>query len=577
MSAHTSATKARKFKVDRDVADWHGRYVPYDLVKEFLVALVVVAVLVAVLAVLFGSPDDKPVTIKSWSTNSPVDFAQTAATELDGTSGTAGYGPPYNLNGTAQSIGPFSPEKWLGVHHPIDTAQDYVLGPLATLPDNPQVQAALHEYTSASSTQQATWTAAYEKAVANATFTNGKLVVPAGDYGPVATLIASETAMARSGALDGALLSSRQFYGTDYTKPLLFIADGQYLANLADNQHLSGDQWGMMNETGSYPGQAWLWLYTLWYQVPPMNSSSNGDLQVFSIMIILTVLLALVPFIPGLRSIPRWTRRLPADLAAALPTRSNTRAATRRAAHHSGARENPRCRFRSRTAGRTPQSPGRHLRPGSAAHRRTGRHLLSPPGACSRHGHAHLVGVAHLGDSIPQPSRPGGSPVPTPTRGVKKAAVALVLGGLAVMASACSSNSSSSTTTTAASTTTTAPPIPTTVIPTQPANTAIAATVPSAVRSAGTPDGGHGRHLPAERIHRPGRQHHRRHGRRPDQRHHPDAGPQGQAGQRHLRHHHPRHRLRKVRHGRLVVHRYQGPPEPGRTSSTTSAPASRST
>jgi hypothetical protein len=114
--------------------------------------------------------------------------------------------------------------------------------------------------------------------------------------------------MARSGALDGALLSSRQFYGTDYTKPLLFIADGQYLANLADNQHLSGDQWGMMNETGSYPGQAWLWLYTLWYQVPPMNSSSNGDIQVFAIMIVLTALLALLPFIPGLRSIPRWTR-----------------------------------------------------------------------------------------------------------------------------------------------------------------------------------------------------------------------------------------------------------------------------
>ena len=35
--------------------------------------------------------------------------------------------------------------------------------------------------------------------------------------------------MARSGALDGALLSSRQFYGTDYTKPLLFIADGALL------------------------------------------------------------------------------------------------------------------------------------------------------------------------------------------------------------------------------------------------------------------------------------------------------------------------------------------------------------
>jgi hypothetical protein len=307
MSADTHK-KPRKFVQDRDAVAWKGRYEPYDLAKEFLVALIVVIILVTGLAVLFGSPDDKPVTVRSWSTADAVDFAQTAATELDGTSGTATYGPPYNLNGTAQSIGPISPGKWLGVHHPIDTAQDFVLGPLSTLPDNPQVQAALSEYQSATATQQQAWTAAYEKAVANATFTNGKLVVPKGDYGPVATLIAEETSMARSGALDGALLASRQFYGTDYTKPLLFIADGQYLANLADNQHLSGDQWGMMNETGQWPGQAWLWLYTLWYQVPPANTSANGDIQVFAIMIGLTILLALVPFIPGLRSIPRWTR-----------------------------------------------------------------------------------------------------------------------------------------------------------------------------------------------------------------------------------------------------------------------------
>ena len=39
-----------------------------------------------------------------------------------------------------------------------------------------------------------------------------------------------------------------------------------------------------------------------------MNTSDNGDLQVFAIMIVLTILLALLPFIPGLRSIPRWTR-----------------------------------------------------------------------------------------------------------------------------------------------------------------------------------------------------------------------------------------------------------------------------
>ena len=75
------------------------------------------------------------------------------------------------------------------------------------------------------------------------------------------------------GGLDGTLLSEGQFYNTDYTKPLLFLADGTYLANRADAQHLSGDQWGMMNETGNYPGQAWLWLYTMWYQVPPMSTS----------------------------------------------------------------------------------------------------------------------------------------------------------------------------------------------------------------------------------------------------------------------------------------------------------------
>jgi hypothetical protein len=80
------------------------------------------------------------------------------------------------------------------------------------------------------------------------------------------------------------------------------------MANLAQKQHLTGDQWGMMNETGNYPGQAWLWLYTFWYQVSPMNSSGNGDILVWGIMMVLSAGLLLMPFIPGLRSIPRKTR-----------------------------------------------------------------------------------------------------------------------------------------------------------------------------------------------------------------------------------------------------------------------------
>ena len=75
-----------------------------------------------------------------------------------------------------------------------------------------------------------------------------------------------------------------------------------------------------------------------------------------------------------------------------------------------------------------------------------------------------------------------------PTRGMKnKALMAMAIGTVAMVAAACSSNSSSSTTTTKApaTTTTTTPPIPSTVIPTQPANSAIAATVPASIHSTG--------------------------------------------------------------------------------------------
>ncbi len=301
--------RRRRFNPDRDVREWTGDYVPYDILKEAFLALVAVGVLVVVLAVVLSSPDEHAVTLKSWSTADPVDFAQTAITQLDGTSPVATYGPPYNATaGAAQHVGFFEPAQWLGVHQPIDTAKDFVIDPLRTLPDNPRVQDAVTQYQSASPTQQLAWTAAYEKAVAKATASGSALQVPTGDYGPVGTLIGGLTSMAQSGALDGTLLSQGQFYNTNYTKPLLFIASGSYLNDLAGQQHLQGTQWGMMNETGNYPGQAWLWLYTMWYQVAPMNTSTNADLEVWVIMMVLTLGLIFLPFIPVLRSVPRWTR-----------------------------------------------------------------------------------------------------------------------------------------------------------------------------------------------------------------------------------------------------------------------------
>ena len=113
-----------------------------------------------------------------------------------------------------------------------------------------------------------------------------------------------ELALAKTGALDGALLDG-SFFRTDYTKPLLFLADGSYLEGVARAQHLGGDQWGMMNETGRYPGQAWLWLYTFWYQVKPFSTSGNADALVWGVMLLLSAALVLLPFIPGVRSLPR--------------------------------------------------------------------------------------------------------------------------------------------------------------------------------------------------------------------------------------------------------------------------------
>jgi hypothetical protein len=305
--------RTRTYNPDRDVSPWKGGARPYDIAKELTVTFIVVAVLTIGLAVLFGSPDDTSVTLKSWSNADQVDFATTAITELDGTSGSATYGPPYN-HGTdgVQKLGPVSIQKFAGVHIPVNPAKDFVLDPLSTVTGKPELTTALATWKAADEATRVRWTAAYEKSVADATVKGGILVVPSGRYGPVAVMIQSLTQMATSGALDASTINHAGFYSTDYTKSLLFVADGSYFAGVGDSQHLAGEQWGMMNETGSFPGQPWLWLYSLWYQIPPFNGDSawgaNADAIIWFLMIGITLLFMLIPFIPGLRSIPRWSR-----------------------------------------------------------------------------------------------------------------------------------------------------------------------------------------------------------------------------------------------------------------------------
>ena len=290
-----------------DRAAWRGPTRRYDILKEGTIATLVILVLTVGLASLLSSPDIPSVTVKSWTQVDPGGFLATAATELNATSGSATLGPPYNNNGDAQRV-VIAPGNWAGVRQPIDTAQVFVLSPLASATANdPALAAALATYKSAPAALQNKWVANYVSAAPKVKFVNGIPVLPPGNYGPVPAMLATELTLARSGAIDTDLLAQRQFYGTDFTKPLLFLADGEYYNNLAAAQHLTGDDWGVMNETGSYPGQPWLWLFQMWYHMQPgWGNSDNIDLIAILMTGLATLLLLFIPFIPGLRDIPRW-------------------------------------------------------------------------------------------------------------------------------------------------------------------------------------------------------------------------------------------------------------------------------
>jgi len=274
------------------------------------------------LTVFFSSPDERSSTIAQWSHELPADFATAAAKELNETSPTAEYGPPYNHNShSVQHFVFLHPQRWLGVSHPINTAEDYVIKPLQTVTNDPTLQSALAEYKAAAQKQKKEWSEAYvkpleeystaveEKKTPPGTVSvdqgTATVTVKASGAGPVPTMMTRLQSLAQSGGLEGGLVTSRQFFQTDYTKPLLFMSDGGLLAERAEAQHLLGKQWGLMNETGSYPGQPWLWLYALWYQVEPMKSSPNADIQVLLIVAVLSLAFICIPFLPGLRDLPR--------------------------------------------------------------------------------------------------------------------------------------------------------------------------------------------------------------------------------------------------------------------------------
>src|SRR4051794_1227907 len=139
-------------------SQWTGAYRSYDLVKEFVIALVVVTLLSVTLAWVFSSPDEKQINISQWARVAPTDFVATAATELDRTSGTATYGAPYTHDpSAAQKIGPATPQNWPGVTHPVNTASDFVVRPLSGVPGDAALSAALKSWKTSTAKERQAW------------------------------------------------------------------------------------------------------------------------------------------------------------------------------------------------------------------------------------------------------------------------------------------------------------------------------------------------------------------------------------------------------------------------------------
>ena len=116
-----------------------GPYVRYDLIKELVVALGVITALVGRSSpILFSSPDDTPVTIQSWAQADPATSSRPRSPSWTAPARSPIRAALQPHPGRDQKIGPLDLQSAAGVHIPIDTAKDFVLDPLRSIPGNPR-------------------------------------------------------------------------------------------------------------------------------------------------------------------------------------------------------------------------------------------------------------------------------------------------------------------------------------------------------------------------------------------------------------------------------------------------------
>lgn len=283
---------------------------PYDMVREGLFVLCGIALLVTLLAAVWGFPRIPPLTLQQAATEAPVAFTRRTLSYLDGQAGLLRYGPPYTANdANAQHVGPICPACWVGVAHPINFRKALVMAPLGRAARlDPALGAALAAYRQAAPAQRRAWTTAYHAALARAHAAHGTITLPPGTYGPVPQLMTGMLELAQSGLLEGALVEGvhpgHAPYDTNYTLPLFYLGGPRLMGAVATHFDEQGSEWGMSHVAGPYPGAWWLWPYTFLYQIPAIGNSPAADLIAGMIIGAVALVLFFLPFVPGLNRVP---------------------------------------------------------------------------------------------------------------------------------------------------------------------------------------------------------------------------------------------------------------------------------
>jgi hypothetical protein len=275
---------------------------------KYPILSVVMLALVAVLAAVVGSPNSARATIAGTAKDDPGGAVLAFTQELDGTASSSANSGEYGMGDPARVF----------VVNPLRAAIP-LLGPI-TLPQWPTLQAAdvqqaVATYTGATPEQQMTWASAYDKALGTITAAApggdamGGMPSPAsakigslrGDFGPVPVMVEADLKLAQEGYLEQYLQAANP--GHSEQLPVIWLYDHPSMLATATQKGLTDDQWGMVKERGFAVGPWYLAVPSVFHIYFPRGATGQGFL-LWNLLFMVLLLFA-VPFLPGLRDLPK--------------------------------------------------------------------------------------------------------------------------------------------------------------------------------------------------------------------------------------------------------------------------------